>query len=81
MYLTTLKNKISDKSLTVGIIGLGYVGLPLAVAFLRKGIRVIGFDVDQNKIDVLARGKSYIKHVSGDELAGYGETGLFVSDF
>ena len=71
MYLTTLKNKISDKSLTVGIIGLGYVGLPLAVAFLRKGIRVIGFDVDQNKIDVLARGKSYIKQISADEVAGF----------
>ncbi len=48
---------------TVGIIGLGYVGLPLAVQFIRSGCRVIGFDIDQRKVTSLNAGRSYIKNV------------------
>ena len=44
--LTKLANKLSNKSFTLGIIGLGYVGIPLSLTFLRKGIKVIGFDLD-----------------------------------
>jgi UDP-N-acetyl-D-glucosamine dehydrogenase len=58
-----LAQKIQDKSALVGIIGLGYVGLPLMSAFVRAGFRTIGFDVDQNKVDMLRAGKSYIKHI------------------
>ncbi len=55
----------------VGIIGLGYVGLPLAREFLKKGFNVIGFDVDEKKINSLNSGKSYIKHISNDFLNDY----------
>jgi UDP-N-acetyl-D-glucosamine dehydrogenase len=53
----------------VGIIGLGYVGLPLVRAFVHCGTRVIGFDVDQRKIDSLNRGTSYIRHLDSSWLA------------
>jgi UDP-N-acetyl-D-glucosamine dehydrogenase len=58
-----LRERIGDRTAVVGIIGLGYVGLPLAIHFGRQGFRVIGFDIDQAKIDCLARGCSYIKHI------------------
>ena len=61
--------KIKSKQPVIGIVGLGYVGLPLAQAFCHQGIKVIGFDIDQEKIDFIERGKSYIKHI-GDEVIG-----------
>jgi UDP-N-acetyl-D-glucosamine dehydrogenase len=54
---------------TVGVIGLGYVGLPLAVAFAQKGCDVIAVDVDSRKIEALAAGESYIEDVSSEQLA------------
>ncbi len=67
-YKTTLLTKIQNRTATVAIIGLGYVGLPLAVAFARKGFPVIGIDVDERKIEMLARGESYVEDVSSDEV-------------
>ncbi len=64
-----LKRKISDKSALVGIIGLGYVGLPLAVAFAEAGLKVLGFDVQQKRVDMVNGGKSYISDSSDDRLA------------
>lgn len=64
-----LEQKISDKSALIGIIGLGYVGLPLARAFIEGGYRVLGFDVDQAKVDQLQAGKSYIGHLDSDWIA------------
>jgi UDP-N-acetyl-D-glucosamine dehydrogenase len=58
-----LEQAILDKSALVGVIGLGYVGLPLINAFVCAGFRTIGFDVDQRKVDTLNSGRSYIKHV------------------
>jgi UDP-N-acetyl-D-glucosamine dehydrogenase len=58
-----LEQAIGDKSALVGVIGLGYVGLPLINAFVCAGFRAMGFDVDQRKVDSLNAGKSYIKHV------------------
>ncbi len=55
----------------IGIIGLGYVGLPLAREFLKKGFKVIGFDVDGKKVKKLNSGKSYIKHISDGFLKEY----------
>jgi UDP-N-acetyl-D-glucosamine dehydrogenase len=80
---TELANKLSGRTLTLGVIGLGYVGLPLSLTFLRKGIKVIGFDLDQTKIDTLNKGKSYIRHIPADELAGFIKQGEFSasSDF
>jgi UDP-N-acetyl-D-glucosamine dehydrogenase len=54
---------IEAKSARVGIIGMGYVGLPLALAFVEKGFHVLGFDVDATKVEKLARGEGYIKHL------------------
>lgn len=58
-----LREKIRNKKAIVGIVGLGYVGLPLAVAFSRKGLKVIGFDTDREKVEKLATGKTYIRHI------------------
>ena len=68
---TDLSTSIADKSAVIGIIGLGYVGLPLIDAFTRAGFRCQGFDVDQSKIDSLKAGKSYIKHISSEKVAGW----------
>ena len=62
---------INDKSARIGIIGLGYVGLPLAGAFINSGFRVLGFDVDQDKVDRLNDGQSYIKHIASETIAGW----------
>jgi len=59
-----LLEMISEKTARIGIIGLGYVGLPLALHFARKGFNVIGFDLDSKKIDKILHGESYIKHIS-----------------
>src|SRR4029453_760804 len=53
---------------TVGVIGLGYVGLPLAVAFAASGARVIGVDVETRRIQAVAAGSTYVEDVSGEEL-------------
>lgn len=74
----TLKSKIENKSALVGVIGLGYVGLPLINAFIRAGYRTMGFDIDQNKIDMLKAGKSYIGHFSSEWVQGCIEAGTFV---
>ena len=59
-----LLRNIRDRRAKVGIIGLGYVGLPLARCFAAGGFSVLGFDVDRVKIDKLQRGESYIGHIS-----------------
>jgi UDP-N-acetyl-D-glucosamine dehydrogenase len=57
----------------VGVIGLGYVGLPLAVAFANEGHAVVGVDTDQRKLATLARGESYIEDVPSEDVAGLGD--------
>jgi len=63
-----LVKMIDDTSAVVGIIGLGYVGLPLAIHFGQKGFKVIGFDLDTRKIDKLLHGESYIKHIPAEPI-------------
>src|SRR5213593_3240754 len=58
-----LRKKIDAATARVGVVGLGYVGLPLLAAFHRAGFPVLGFDVDQAKIDALHRGENYLKHL------------------
>jgi len=60
---TLLERKLEDKTAQVGVIGLGYVGLPLALLFARKGFATTGFDVDPAKVEKLERGESYISHI------------------
>jgi UDP-N-acetyl-D-glucosamine dehydrogenase len=63
-----LKAKIDTKQAVLGIVGLGYVGLPLLIEFARKGFAIIGLDIDQSKIEKLNAGKSYIKHIPGKDI-------------
>ena len=62
---------------TIGIIGLGYVGLPLALLFAGRGCRVLGFDIDGAKVDRLNAGESYIMHIAAERVAGARNAGLF----
>lgn len=65
----SLKDKVKENKFTVGIIGLGYVGLPLALEFANKGIKVTGFDLDKFKIHkILREKKSYIKHIPSEKI-------------
>ena len=63
-----LLESIQKRSAVVGIIGLGYVGLPLAIQFGKQGFKVVGFDLDTRKTDCLLRGESYIKHVPAEPI-------------
>jgi len=58
-----LLNKLADRSAIIGIFGLGYVGLPLMLRYCEVGYKVIGFDIDQSKVDALSLGNSYIEHI------------------
>ncbi len=62
-HAVRLAKKIENKSALVGIVGLGYVGLPLVREFTASGFRVMGFDVDHRKVAMLKAGKTYIKHL------------------
>jgi UDP-N-acetyl-D-glucosamine dehydrogenase len=66
--LPPLKLKIERREAQIGIIGLGYVGLPLALLYSEQRFRVTGFDIDRRKVDTLARGGSYIHRITPDEI-------------
>jgi UDP-N-acetyl-D-glucosamine dehydrogenase len=67
--INQLKAAFKNKTAKIGIIGLGYVGLPLVMAFIEKGFHVYGFDIDQTKITALNHGQSYINHISNEKIA------------
>ncbi|MBD3274143.1 MAG: nucleotide sugar dehydrogenase [Candidatus Marinimicrobia bacterium] len=71
----TLKEKIQNHEVKLGVVGLGYVGLPLAVDFASAGFRVFGIDIDKSKVDKINQGTNYIQDVSDAELKGLVETG------
>ncbi|MFH1268226.1 MAG: nucleotide sugar dehydrogenase [Planctomycetota bacterium] len=73
----SLEQTIRDKSARVGVVGLGYVGLPLIQAFVRAGFSTMGFDVDQAKVDRLLAGQSYIGHIPSARIAECIEDGKF----
>ena len=75
--VAALQSKFQDKSAQVGIIGLGYVGLPLALAFTRKGFQTTGFDIDPAKVEKLQSGVSYIRHVSDCIISEHVKNGRF----
>ncbi|MCE9562986.1 MAG: nucleotide sugar dehydrogenase [Planctomycetes bacterium] len=77
---TALITRIKNKTATVGIIGLGYVGLPLARAFTAAGIRVLGFDIDPGKIAKLNAGRSYIKQIPDKVIADMRAGGFEATD-
>lgn len=76
-------DKIARRDLTVGIVGLGYVGLPLAVAFARKGVKVLGFDKNASKVDMVNKGRNYIFDIPDDDFkaATAGESLAASTDF
>ena len=75
-----LHDRIRTKTATVGIIGLGYVGLPLARAFANNGFRVLGFDIDTRKVDALNAGRSYIQQIPHETIVEMRERGFEATD-
>jgi UDP-N-acetyl-D-glucosamine dehydrogenase len=65
-----LKEKILSGRALIGVIGLGYVGLPLVLHFARQGFRILGFDADEQKVEALNAGRSYIMHIPAEAIAG-----------
>ncbi len=78
-----LLEKINKNEATIGVVGLGYVGLPLLMEFVEQNFKTIGFDIDDNKVTMLNAGKSYIKHIDGKRVKKVRDTGIFeaTSDF
>lgn len=69
--------KIQARKVTIGIVGLGYVGLPLSLVFAEAGIKVIGFDIDPSKIEAISEGRSYIKHLNHGRVGEAVNAGVF----
>src|SRR5437762_11691902 len=74
----TLIDKFDRRDATVAIIGLGYVGLPLAVEFAKAGLRVIGYDVNKRLVDALKAGSSHVQDVASDDVAAMVKLGRFI---
>ncbi|MEM7626630.1 MAG: nucleotide sugar dehydrogenase [Planctomycetota bacterium] len=72
-----LREKIEDRSAVIGVMALGYVGLPLIRTFFDAGFKVIGFDVDPRKVEQLARGENYLKHLGDGFVREMAESGRF----
>ena len=77
-----LESRIASRQARIGIIGMGYVGLPLTLLFSEQGFRVTGFDVDASKVEALNAGGSYIVRIPGTEIvkakaAGFRATGAY----
>src|SRR3990172_38395 len=81
--MNELFKKIQDKTALVGVIGQGYVGLPLALVFCEAGFTVTGFDLDPKKVEAISRGESYIKHIGPERVASAVTSGRYQasSDF
>ena len=67
--LTELADRIDSREARIGVIGLGYVGLPLSVEFASAGFDVTGFDIDERKVNAIEKGESYIEDVPAAKLA------------
>jgi UDP-N-acetyl-D-glucosamine dehydrogenase len=72
-----LQRRIEGRTARVGVIGLGYVGLPMTLTMAEKGYSVLGFDIDPNKIEALNRGHNYIEHLDGSRLTAAVGSGKF----
>ncbi len=68
-YLEQLTARLSERTALIGIIGLGYVGLPLTLRYAEAGFRVLGIDIDGSKVERLNRGESYINHIPAADIA------------
>jgi len=75
--MASLEQKVANKNVLVGVLGLGYVGLPLAREFAASGIKVLGFDIDDKKVKVLNSGRSIIKHIPHEQVKSMVKSGSF----
>jgi UDP-N-acetyl-D-glucosamine dehydrogenase len=76
-HAEALRKKIEGRTATIGVIGLGYVGLPMTLTMAEKGYSVLGFDIDPTKIDALNHGRNYIQHLDGRRLTAAIGAGKF----
>jgi len=74
--LGTFRRRMAERTALIGVVGLGYVGLPLALRFAEAGFRVLGFDIDPAKLERLAAGQSYIEHIRDEQVAAAVASGL-----
>jgi len=82
VHLEQLLTRLRERHAVIGIVGLGYVGLPLALRYAAEGFHVLGIDIDAAKVDQLNRGESYIAHIQGTTIAAARAAGLAAtSDF
>ena len=72
-----LLERIQKKDAKIGVVGLGYVGLPLVIEFCKSGFSVTGLDIDEKKIETLSKGKSFIKHIPDEKIQTLNEVGSF----
>jgi len=75
-HLEQLTSRLRDRTAIIGIIGLGYVGLPLTLRYAEAGFRVLGIDIDAAKVERLNRGESYMRHIAGADIAAARERGF-----
>jgi len=69
-------SSIHDRKAVIGVVGMGYVGLPLVLEFCEKGFKVIGYDIDEKKTNALNAGESYIKHIPASRIGSATNKGL-----
>ena len=75
--MSQLAKKIDDRTALIGVKALGYVGLPLSRAFCDAGFKVLGFDIDMEKVDALNQGRNYLKHLGTNFVADMVNDGSF----
>ena len=72
----TAVQKFKQKEALIGVVGLGYVGLPLMLRYNAVGFRVLGIDIDETKVSKLNAGESYIEHIASEKIAAAGKSGF-----
>jgi UDP-N-acetyl-D-glucosamine dehydrogenase len=75
--MASFESRLNDKTVRVGVIGLGYVGLPLVHAFWQAGLHTVGFDIDPGKIEKIEKGETYIKHFASENVRAMTASGRF----
>lgn len=79
MYKTNLIERLKNKTAVIGVVGLGYVGLPLVLRYVEVGYKVVGIDIDADKVEKLSSGESYIKHISSSSIAKAVSAGFYAT--
>jgi len=80
LMINNLKSRIQNRDVRIAIIGLGYVGLPLVIRFSEEGFQTVGFDIDEEKIQKLNNGQTYIKHIAEEKIATIVKNGFIATN-